>query len=99
VGLIRLGNLPLEGSSYKTGDVAFTPFKLQDSQHSRANTDSNSSYNMHFKRNKTLFALSKRELSPAKHFMEGTSHRTRPKKKSGDASFFKLSLLLKGSFS
>jgi hypothetical protein len=84
---IRIGKFSLDGSSHQTGDAAFTPATSRDLHHSRANTDSHNSHNtQHTRVKQTNFALCKRTLSPARHFLKDISHQIRPKIDVGDPS-------------
>jgi len=64
----RKKSFSLEGISHQTGDAAFTPATPHDTQHSRANTDSQNSHNTQHakvKQNTDCFIQKEAQLSQA----------------------------------
>jgi hypothetical protein len=86
VGLIRIGNFSLDGSSHQTGDAAFTPATPRDLQHSRANTDSHNSHNtQHARVEQNTLCFMQKGTEP-RDVLENTSLRTRLITDAGDTS-------------
>jgi hypothetical protein len=83
---IKIGNFPLDGSSQRTGDAAFTPPRPM-TYSTREPTPTHTTHTTRNTReyNKMNFCFMQKALSPARHVLEDTSHQTRPKIDSGDA--------------
>jgi hypothetical protein len=81
---ICIENFSLDGSSHQTRNAAFTPATSQDSQHSRANTDSYNSHNTQHttRKSKTKHTLLYAKGHLAQPGMFWRTHHTKPDPKS-----------------
>ena len=78
---IRLGSLTLDSSSHQIEDAAFTPAAPQDSQHPRANTDSQLTHHATHE-SKTKYTLLYAKEHSAQPGMFWRTHHTKPDPKS-----------------